>query len=144
MRRRDYGQDYSATKKNVPCLPSQTLKNTPWLFVNSFRGTESSLLAEELQHDSAPLPFEKGNIRCSSRRQIDQHADRQAEWEHVKARADDFFQLATCMSFILQHRTITISPFKFCPQDNVGLVRFMQFVSISLGKVDETIKSLGK
>lgn len=114
----------------VPAGPN--LKNSAWPSIISLLRRESSLLAEEFQHGSVLLPFEKGEDECNSRGHTDQYAERKAEGVHGKGRAGDLLNLAHGWASSI-NGAASYSLFRFCPWDNTGMVGvgIMQLESIS-------------
>lgn len=103
----------------VPAGPN--LKNSAWPSIISLLRRESSLLAEEFQHGSVLLPFEKGEDECNSRGHTDQYAERKAEGVHGKGRAGDLLNLAHGWASSI-NGAASYSLFRFCPWDNTGMV----------------------
>lgn len=133
-------------KFSVPAGPN--LKNSAWPSINSLLRRESSLLAEELQHGSVPLPFEKGEDECSSRGEIDQHAERKAEGDRSKGRAADLLNLA-CGWASFVNRALKLLPIQVLPlrQHQPGLSWYCavgEHIWARAGTWEETVTTLGK
>ena len=110
------GQKWFGHKENFSMLAGPNLKKH-CMTIHKFSSEKerSSLLAEELQHGSVPLPFERGEDECSSVRGWgggDRPACRKKGWRGSteKGKSGWLVELGAWMSFIRQQST-TSTPY---------------------------------
>lgn len=143
----DCGQNDFGHKEKFSVPAGPNLKNTAWQSINSLLRRESSLLAEELQHGSVPLPFERGEDECSSREGGDRPACRKKGCA-ATGRVADLLNLAhRWASFV--NRALELLPIQVLPlrQRRPGRSRYYaagECIRARAGNWEGTVTTLGK